>query len=467
MIRKSEDTIAGIATPSGLGGIGIIRVSGNKSRFISRKIFRRRLSEDLAACGAELQSHRLTHGFISEKDGTALDEVFCVLMEAPNSYTCEDVLEIQCHSGLAVLNKILSLVLSCGARLAEPGEFTRRSFMNGRIDLSQAEAVADMINAKNETGLKLAARQLRGQTRQFVEAIVQRLDEFITLLQAAIEFGDELADEKTLCVQAEKLKAEIITPIQKVCSNYAGGRIYRDGLKLGIVGRPNVGKSSLLNRLLEQDKAIVTPYPGTTRDLVEDFLPINGIPITITDTAGLHLSSDPIEALGINKTRKYLQHSDMVLFVTDASQPFTAQDCVVFSEIPSQPVIIVVNKIDLMLCHRVIEAPDSFRRYPLAYISALHGDGVDNLRCLIAEQCKQFSQIKDSGEVVPNLRQKNALDNALIDLQRASIAIESELSEEFIVNDLISAKAWLKNMIGDQTDDDILDQIFGQFCIGK
>ncbi len=388
-------------------------------------------------------------------------------MHAPNSYTCEDVLEIQCHSGPAVITKILNLVLSCGARLAEPGEFTRRSFMNGRIDLSQAEAVADMINARSETGLKVAARQLGGQTRQFIETLLQRLDEFITLLQAAIEFGDELADEKTLCVPAEKLNSGIIAPIQKVCSNFTGGSIYRNGLNLGIVGQPNVGKSSLLNRLLEQDKAIVTPYPGTTRDLVEDFFPINGIPITITDTAGLHMSSDPIEVMGINKTREYLERSDMVLFVMDASQPFTAQDCVVFSEIPPQPTIIVVNKIDLASFHPVTDVPDNFRRYPLVCLSALHGEGVDDLRCLIADQCAQFSQIRGSAEIVPNVRQKNALDNALIDLQRAHIGLESELSEEFIVNDLISAKAWLKKLIGDQTDDDNLDQIFGQFCIGK
>ncbi len=465
------DNIAAIATPPGKGGIGIVRISGPEAISVARRLFANRdgsafFKDD--ASGEQIVSHQLRLGYICDpKNGHVIDEVLLAIMQAPHSYTREDVVEIQSHAGFGVLSQILRVVLDNGARVAEPGEFTKRAFLNGRIDLSQAEAIGEMISAKSDAGVQLAASQLTGGLKSAVDGFMDALTEIQVELEAGIEFPDDTVqaiDGKRII----RILEDCVTkPVEALLNQYEEGRVYRDGVRIDIVGRPNVGKSSLLNRLVNRDKAIVTAIPGTTRDLVEDQLVISGFPVLIADTAGLHDTKDPIEIIGMQKTREHLMGSDLVLWVVDGAQGITEADQALFDQLGGRNLLLVVNKIDLVHGHNEMEIPSALRSIARVFISAKYGQGVDRLKEAIRDRYLTEIDIEPGRTLVPNLRQKTALDFALNYLRQAAEGLHLHLNEELIVSDVLAAKNALGAITGDRIDEDVMDAIFGKFCIGK
>ena len=466
-----NQTIAAIATPLGSGGIGIVRLSGPEAISIGRRLFFHKKgssSSETDDASKEFISHHLNYGYIHDLlNGEAIDEVLMAVMPAPRSYTREDVVEIQSHGGFIVLNRILRSVLDAGARLAEPGEFTKRAFLNGRIDLSQAEAIAEMIAAKSEAGQQLAATHLTGGLKYAVSGFLDALTEIQVELEAGIEFPDDVETSYDGERIVKVITECVIEPVEALVRQYDEGHVYRDGIRLDIVGRPNVGKSSLLNRLINKDKAIVTSMPGTTRDLVEDQITISGIPVLITDTAGLHSTEDPIEVIGMRKTRENLELSDLVLWVVDGGQGINEDDQSIYEQMAGRNMVLVVNKLDLISGECDIDIPEKLSSIESVFVSAKFGDGIDRLKQAIRDKCLTEVDFDPGRSLVPNLRQKSALETGLASLSRVVEGIGNQLTEELIVSDLIAAKNALGVITGDRIDDDILDEIFGKFCIGK
>jgi tRNA modification GTPase len=467
-----KDTIAAIATPLGSSGIGIIRMSGSSSLAIAQALFRPsgQGPPTAAASGPphEIPAYQLKYGHIYEPGSDRIvDEVLISYMKAPKSYTREDVVEIQSHGGPVVLRKLIDLIIECGARLAEPGEFTKRAFLNGRIDLSQAEAVAEVISAKSYAALQLGTNQLAGKMKTVILAFIDRIVSLQAEVEARIDFCEDIENQAPHQNLRRTLQEEIIEPVSKLIEDYRKGHYFRDGLRMDIVGRPNVGKSSLLNQLVKKDKAIVTPIPGTTRDLVEDYFCIGGIPILITDTAGLHPTDDPIEIIGIQKTRENISRSDLVLFVIDGSQPLESFDQDIYEQINAQTIILVVNKNDLLMpgVHPVL--PEKFRDAPTVMVSALNGDGITELEHTIQQTCLNGTFIDPGRDLIPTLRQRGALERALVHLNRALEETGASVPEELIAENLEQAKQELRLILGDEIDRDMLDEIFSRFCIGK
>lgn len=467
-----KDTIAAIATPLGSSGIGIIRISGANALAIAQALFRppgKRLSL-AAAHGSpiEIPAYQLKYGHIYEPESVrVVDEILISYMKAPKSYTREDVVEIQSHGGPVVLRKLLDLIIACGARLAEPGEFTKRAFLNGRIDLSQAEAVAEVISAKSYAALQLASCQLAGKMKDVISGFIERIVSLQAEVEARIDFCEELEDQAPQTDLRRSLQKELIEPIAKLIEDYRKGHYFRDGLRIGIVGRPNVGKSSLLNQLIKKDKAIVTPIPGTTRDLVKDYFCIGGIPIIITDTAGLHRTNDPIEIIGIQKTRENISRSDLILLVIDGSRLLETLDQDLYEQIDGQTTILVINKSDLIVPGTQRVLPEMYRHVPTVVVSALTGDGLSELEHLIQETCLNGVFIDPGRDLIPTLRQRMALEKALDPLSRAFEGIGVPLQDVLISEDLEQAKRELSMIIGEDIGTDVLDQIFSRFCIGK
>jgi len=466
------DTITAIATPIGSSGIGIIRISGGRSVTIAKSLFRKEKdrSRTLESTFLDrLPSHYLTHGYIYDPSNQGvIDEVLLVIMRAPHSYTREDVVEIQSHCGPVILNKILKLVLTGGARMALPGEFTRRAFLNGRIDLIQAEAIEEMISAKSENALKLAISHLTGRMKEVVSGVEQTVEELQVELEAGLEFGDELSNPEVDFEGLNILVQErLIRPIEKLLTQYSEGYLIRDGIRMGIVGRPNVGKSSLLNYLIRKEKAIVTPLPGTTRDLIEEYINIGGLSFIITDTAGLHATQDPVETIGIQKTRENIDQADLVLFIIDGNQPFIGEDDIAFEKIGGKKIVVVINKVDLVADPAVIHIPDNYTSHPLVFVSAKYGHGIEQLKEKITEEALGRVTIDPGRNLVPNLRQKLGLESALDAIRRAQDAIQMRAGEEVVLIELGLAKDALNAIIGTQFSSDLLDQIFSRFCIGK
>lgn len=466
------DTITAIATPIGSGGIGIIRISGDRSIDIAKSLFTKGKiphPESDRRFLDQLPSHRLSHGYIYDMQNQELvDEVLLVIMRAPHSYTCEDVVEIQSHCGPVILDKILRLILAGDARMAMPGEFTRRAFLNGRIDLIQAEAVGEMISAKSESALKMAITHLTGRLQEAVSAAIQSITDLQVELEADLEFGEEIPDSG---IDHEGIKVflenRICKPIRSLLDHYDEGCLLRDGLRLGIAGRPNVGKSSLLNCLLRRDRAIVTPLPGTTRDLIEESINISGLPLIITDTAGLHNTRDPVETIGIQKTRENINQSDLVLFIVDGQDPFNEADELAYDQVGAKRIIVVINKIDLISDPQSVPIPSRYAHHEVVWISAKFAQGLDQLMERIQKSALGDITIEPGRCLVPNLRQKVCLESALNALLRAKEAVEMRVGEELIVIDLENAKDALNEVIGQQFNNDILDQLFNTFCIGK
>ncbi len=469
-----NDTIAAVATPFGIGGIGIIKISGKVAFSIVEAVFQRsnklpHIAPDIPReNGFSLKSHRLYHGHIVHPETQkVLDEVLLTAMKAPQTYTREDVVEINTHSGPVVLASILDLVIKTGARVADPGEFTKRAYLNGRIDLTQAEAVIDIINSKTEKSLEIAMAQINGGLKRRVESIRGSLLNMLTEIEAVIDFPEDIEDGVDESSIVNILEKNIIVELSEMVQRYECAHFLRDGFKIIVLGHPNVGKSSLMNRLIQEDRAIVTPIPGTTRDIIEETLNIRGIPFIIADSAGLHETRDPVEIIGMEKTRKYLGESDLVLFMIDADDPFTRADQKIYQSIKDKRVILVINKIDLIKDGLELNIPAAFKKMPISRISALYGDGMSTLKNMIVQLTTGDSHLEVKDTVIPNLRHKNALLKSL----ECSIAAKEEIRKgtpfELIALDIQEAMDRLGEIVGVTAKEDVMDHIFSRFCIGK
>ncbi|MBT8353485.1 MAG: tRNA uridine-5-carboxymethylaminomethyl(34) synthesis GTPase MnmE [Desulfofustis sp.] len=453
-------TIAAISTPPGAGGIGIIRISGSASLTILQTIF------TPANPPCPLDSHRLYYGTITDPAQTKLlDEVLVVYMQAPKTYTREDVVEIHCHGGFLVLQSVLELILAHGAKLAEPGEFTKRAFLNGRIDLTRAEAVIDILSARTRKGVDLALEQMSGSLYKAVDRLRASLVEIRALLETAIDFPEEeieIADHQAL---GARLQDEVLIPLKKLIIQADSGRIVREGVAIVIIGRPNVGKSSLLNTLLQEERALVTSVPGTTRDTIEEYIDIHGIPVRIIDTAGIREDVEEVEELGIRRARESLNRADLVLFLVDGSEPIDNDDISLFETVKHKPLITVINKCDLeqrfdRQTHQqiVVEAVE---------ISAREQTGLEQLKEKIFHRITGDREQWQEEGCTPNLRHKAALENGLRALNRVAEGLTDGLHNDLIMVDLLECLDHLGEIVGETTTEDVLDVIFEQFCLGK
>lgn len=480
-----NDTIAAIATPPGVGGIGVVRVSGAEA-FDRVASLLRRPGKPLEVPPIP-SSHLLTYRHIIDPaTQEVLDEVLVAFMRAPHTYTSEDVVEIQGHGGPLILKRILRTVLAQGIRLANPGEFTLRAFLNGRLDLAQAEAVMDLIGAQTEAGQRLAVQQLRGRLSEQVQAARQATLAVIARIEASIDFPEE--DVPT--PQAAELRPLIFVAQKQVDLLLAGseqGKLYRQGLKTAIIGRPNVGKSSLLNALLRTERAIVTPVAGTTRDTVEEIANLRGIPLHLIDTAGITPSTDPVEQIGVQRSRAAAESADVVLLVFDGSEPLTEQDRRVSSELQAmgfgnvvpvdasskdayehrRPVVVVVNKADCDLRLEVAEVGALWPQATFVKTSTLTGEGLPMLEESIADLVLAGKVLSNESVLVTNARHQEALRRATEHLRASVISLEQRLPLDFVSIDLRAAYDALGEVTGETASEDLLDKIFSEFCIGK
>jgi tRNA modification GTPase len=452
-----RDTIAAVSTPPGNGGIGIIRVSGDQAAAVGNTIF-----EPVYDGG--LVSHRFSFGTIFDTaTGEKVDESMAVYMRAPRSYTREDVLELHCHGGWLVVEKVLALVLSCGVRLADPGEFTRRAFLNGRIDLIQAEAVMDIIASKSESALQLAQKQREGALSKRIDDIRGCLLHALALVEAYIDFpDDDLGETDLTAILGSVGEAQSI--ITGLLLTFEEGRIMRDGISVLIIGKPNAGKSSLLNRLLNENRAIVTHIPGTTRDIIEETVNFEGLSVRLLDTAGIRHSDDLVEQEGIRRAFAKIPLADLVLAVFDASREFSQEDQLLLDALADRRTIAVLNKTDL---HQRLVLPDEGRFVAIVRIVALSGDGIDLLKKTV---CMQFlhSTGSDSREFVAlsRARHRDALVSAEQSLRQFSLGLRDR-NLELLALDLRGALQAVGSVTGQTATDEVLDLIFSSFCIGK
>ena len=476
----NSDTIAAIATSGGKGGIGIVKISGGNAFTVARAIFRpidRHQDPNTVALAAhqgkghkafEFESHRLYYGHIFDPEkGVLLDEVLLSAMKAPQTYTREDVIEINAHGGAVVLHAILQLVLKKGARLAEPGEFTQRAFANGRIDLTQAEAVVDVINARTQKSLQLAAAQVSGTLRKQMTSIRDGLVDLLTRIEAAIDFPDDVAEFVQTEETRKSLQREVLEPLKRLIRNYVDAHVFRDGLAVAVVGRPNAGKSSLLNQLVQKDRAIVTDVPGTTRDVIEETLNLEGIPVVISDTAGVHHTDNPVEKIGIEKTLEHVNGSDLVLFMIEANRPLGPEDHLIYDQINSKPTIIVLNKIDLVHQGNETALPANWRFDDQVRISALYDQGIDQLKDKVVKIAGGQSPLDFSGVIVPNLRHKLLLETSLDAAESVIEQLQNGTSCDLMAIHLQEAIDALGVISGDNIKVDVLNEIFSRFCVGK
>ncbi|HXH13882.1 MAG TPA: tRNA uridine-5-carboxymethylaminomethyl(34) synthesis GTPase MnmE [Alphaproteobacteria bacterium] len=463
MRLKLDDTIAAIATPLGAGGLGVIRISGPQAMPIACCVFRDRHGRRVDT----LPSHRVRFGSVVDpRTGDKLDEVLLTYMRAPHSYTCEDVVEISAHGGIGVMARILAGLVAAGARVAEPGEFTKRAFLNGRLDLAQAEAVIDLIQAQTEMSHRQALMQLEGGLSQLIAAMREDLLDVLAHVEGAMEFPEE--DLGLLPWDALRAKVvDVEARIAALLSSFHAGRVLREGVQVVIVGRPNVGKSSLFNALLAANRAIVTPIPGTTRDILEEVVNLRGYPFRLVDTAGIRSAEDVIEREGIERARSSLEAADLVLLVLDRSEALTAADAEAIAAVQDKRGIVVLNKADLpanldfeMLTAR---APD----WPTVAVSCKECRGLDQLSEAMIEAVLHGQGGAVEGPKLTKLRHWEALHRAQQSLQQARQAMEQGLAGEFIAVDLRETLEWLGEIIGLNYTEDLLDKIFSEFCIGK
>ena len=460
---KEEETIAAVATPFGESGIGIVRISGPLAEPIAKKLFRPKKEP------SEFLSHHLYYGeIIDPGEKLPIDEVLVVLMRSPKTYTREDIVEFQCHGGPLILQKVLELVLKHGARMAQPGEFTKRAFLNGRIDLTQAEAVVDLIRAKTMAGLGIANQQRRGKLFGEMAAVRERLVGQLAQIEAQIDFAEEEIEAASRD-QVKKDLEEIVGRLNAWIASYEEGNLFREGISCAIIGKTNVGKSSLLNVLLKEDRAIVTPTPGTTRDVIEEVLNIRGIPVRLMDTAGLRKTLDSVEQEGVKRTRERVEDADLVLLVIDGSRALDEDDRGIFKEVAGKKKVIALNKKDLaaQVC------PEELRGCfvegdPVVSISALMNEGIDDLTGAIYDSLVRRNRRSSPEElVVANLRHKISLSATKENLLNAVGGLNEGISLEFIAFEIRSALESLGEIGGETTSEEVLNRIFDQFCIGK
>ena len=464
-----DDTIAAISTPAGEGGIGIVRLTGKDSIKIADRLFHSSKGKTLS----DSASHRIIYGFIKDSStGETVDEVLVSIMRSPNTYTREDIVEINCHGGMSPLRNVLELAVKHGARLAEPGEFTKRAFLNGRIDLSEAEAVLDLIRAKTDESRRIALEQLRGRLSEKILNLREQITKICVFIEAYIDFPEEdieLASKKEIIESAETILKEL----ESLLKSYDEGRFFREGLAAAIVGKPNVGKSSLLNALLQKDRAIVTDTPGTTRDTIEEYLNINGLPLRIIDTAGIRESHDMAEKEGVKRSIRAMEDADLVIAVIDGSEPLKDEDIEVLGKTKGKNTIIVINKSDLISSEeqksRRAEVNSALSSYSsrVINISAAKGDGIEELKDTVFQSSVKNWKEQKEGVIVTNLRHKIAIQAAYDSLKNGIKAIETDKPLEIIAIEFRDALDRLGEIVGAVTTDDILNRIFSDFCIGK
>jgi tRNA modification GTPase len=455
-----EDTIAAVATPVGEGGIGIVRVSGPDAERIATALFVRATAEN-----GRLKSHMLHYGTIRDsKTDKDLDQVLLTIMRKPRSYTGEDVVEVHCHGGLLVVRRILGLILSEGARHAEPGEFTKRAFLNGRVDLAQAEAVLDLIEARTEKGADLALAQAKGELSNWVGDLREELLDILAQVEAAIDFPEEdieLLDRPALISKIDGLRRKIIV----ITNTYDWGRLIREGARVCICGRPNVGKSSLFNALLGEERVIVTPTPGTTRDVIEESINLDGLPVVLWDTAGIRETGDQVEQIGVNLSLQHFDKSEAVLVVLDGSATLTKDDRVFLSSVEEKKGLIVINKMDLQRAMDLAELGQVAGNKKLVMVSARDGQGMQHLRKSLRELILDAD--REPAFVLTNLRHKTALLRGEQALGDAVSALSAMRPTELVAVTLQQARESLEEVVGLIHSDDILELIFSKFCIGK
>ena len=458
-----DDTIAAIATAPGEAGIGIVRISGEKSLDIIDKIFRSKENKKLS----QYKPRRITYGYIIEPDKEEkIDEVLVSYMKAPNTYTKEDIVEINCHGGMISVKKILGLVLNFGARIADPGEFTKRAFLNGRIDLAQAEAIMDLISAKTEKGFDVALNQLEGFLSKEVSKTREKLLGMLAHIQVSIDFSEEDIDEITLDNLLENSK-EVEKSIRKLLDTSHTGKIIREGLSTVIVGKPNVGKSSLLNALIRESRAIVTDVPGTTRDMIEEHFSVKGIPLRLIDTAGIRETEDIVEKIGVERSKELFNLADLIIVMLDASSNLTKEDLEIIDLIGSRRALIIINKTDLPQRLDVDEVRDIIGDKDIIEISILENIGIEKIEEALIDMVYQGEVKAKDSLLVTNMRHKNALERALKSIEDAIKAIKEQLLLDFIEVDIRDAWEALGEITGDAVGEDLLDHIFENFCIGK
>ncbi|MFZ5597868.1 MAG: tRNA uridine-5-carboxymethylaminomethyl(34) synthesis GTPase MnmE [Bacillota bacterium] len=454
----TQDTIAAISTPSGEGGVGIIRISGENAFNIGKKIFRPSKPGEWLS-----ESYKMHYGHIVDSSsGRVIDEVLLSVMKAPHTYTREDVLEINCHGGMVPLKETLRLVLSLGARLAEPGEFTKRAFINGRIDLSQAESVIDVIRSKTETSLRVAMSQLGGGLSKKIKSLQDSILGILAEIEASIDFPEDDIEERAV-QEILKSAQKIVRQLDELISAADRGKIYRDGLKTVIIGRPNVGKSSLLNALLGRERAIVTNIPGTTRDVIEEMVNIRGIPLILADTAGLRETEDLVEKIGVEKTREFLAGAELVLFVVDASEGITRGDREILNNVDREKTLLIINKKDLAE-KAVIGDEWNLNRVE---ISALLGEGLERLEKKIEEIATGGKTGLSDSIMVSNLRHEEVLNRARKHMEDFVASLKGGVPADLLSIDIRNSWEALGEITGSTVTEDLLDRIFNDFCIGK
>ena len=456
-----EDTIAAVATAYGEGGIGIIRISGEKSIDILKEVFSPASSSD------EIVSRRMTYGKVVDKDNDQIiDEVLAVYMKGPKTYTAEDVVEINCHGSMVSLRKTLALVLRKGARLAEPGEFTKRAFLNGRLDLSQAEAVIDVIKAKTDKSFDVALSQLEGSLSSKISLIRAKLLDLLVDITVNIDYPDEDIEEMTYD-KLEKNISAIGEMIEKLLSTASSGRMIREGIRVAIVGKPNVGKSSLMNGLLRETRAIVTEIPGTTRDTIEEVISIRNIPVYLVDTAGIRETDDMVEKMGIEKSKEAFNNSDFIIFILDGSKPLSDEDKEIAEYLGKRKALVLINKSDLTQAFTVDDVKKLIPDAHVIETSLIMGEGIENIEEFIENMVYGGEISQQESLMVNNVRHIELLKKVRDSLKDAFSMAEMKEALDFIEIDVKNAYEYLGEIIGETVSDDIIDEVFARFCLGK
>ncbi len=455
-----EDTIAAIATPPGEGGIGIIRISGERAKEVMERVF-------VPANGKPVESRRMTYGTVVDpEDGRKIDEVLCVYMMGPKTYTVEDVVEINCHGGMIPLRQTLQLVLRQGVRMADPGEFTKRAFLNGRLDLTQAEAVIDLIRAKTDKTFDVAMSQLDGHFSERIRSIRKELVDVLVNIAVNIDYPDEDIEEITY----DKLEADlkqVQNGIETLLSSASTGRILQDGLAVAIIGKPNVGKSSLMNSLLGDARAIVTDIPGTTRDTIEEHLSIKGIPVRLTDTAGIRHTDDVIEKIGIERSKASFNQADLVIFILDSSRPLEEEDREIMELIHPEKTIVVFNKIDLQPVLHRSEIEDLLPGVCIIETSMETRDGISLIEDQVVSMVYGGRVSQSESVMVTSARHQDLLEKALLSAKDGMSMTARKEALELIEIDVNSCYERLGEIIGETVQDDIINEVFSRFCLGK
>lgn len=458
---KITDTIAAISSAAGNSGIGIIRVSGDEAIEVVDKIFRPANKNKKLA---NVESHTVHYGHIMDGDKT-LDQVLVIVMKNPHSYTGEDTVEIDCHGGMLILKKVLDLVLKNGARTAEPGEFTKRAFLNGRIDLSQAEAVMDLINSKNDFALNSSIEQLKGGVSDAIKDIRKDIIYHIAFIESALDDPEHISldgyDE-----EITKMLNENINKISKLVNSFDNGRIMKEGIKTVILGKPNAGKSSLLNLMLGEDRAIVTDIEGTTRDTLEENINFNGLSLKIIDTAGIRDTEDLVERIGVNKAKEIAKEGELIIYVVDGSRELDDNDREIIKLINDKQAIILVNKSDMDTVINIDELKKDSNRDVILF-SAKNGEGMDQLEEEIRNMFYSGKVTYNDQVYITNARHKEALENALESLKQVKNSVDAGMPEDFYSIDLMDAYTDLGLIIGESVEDDLVNEIFSKFCMGK